>query len=731
MTDLQDNSDLDDFGGAVAPDALIEQEILAEVELAREMLAAPLAATGQSLREITEEFLTMSALEMENHAKSDSTRYSYRNIILRSIDLLTAEEKAEYINPDLELDGYKLLKKGMPVELVRRLLHTLSTQVRGQRGLASSSYVGQLTSSLNHWHKESNRLTEGSEGKLLVTPEVLQLFAIHIRSRKMILAKMRDLGIQVKDGDGKIALSFERYRILAQRALRNGTGESEARLSHLYLLLSWNLMTRCNSVGRLLWNSIGWSGDALTITYEKSKTNQEGINIVPRHVYANPLNPLICPVLALGVQLCSVSFLSYDRQDKVFNVKSPETSFSRWLSKHCKEIFPSGRSSLIGTHSIRKGSATYAMNVTNAPNGDAIKLRMEHLLGGCDDKYIFRGADADRVVGRCVNGLDSSSAEFATLPPHFATGSVVDLERVIAPAVWNGSTAEFKEAIPFLVASVIFHWDFLMANLHTNHPFRTSRIVSIKGKELWGDMVSTGIFRSANSDLRASGVPNAIYLLVANMELQRSIDALRGILESNPQITTNLILSQISSAHNVQILNTRIVTDIVGEAVAGINANCQMLMAQMNETLDHVRHANPNAIALDRANPRANYRTYPRIYTSLLQYVPPNFKMPRINSLSLWKLWLFGDPGNAEVTAPYHLIVPKTLPRSQQGQFSKGKQIMELIRSKTDKSYEQLIALGEERAMDEFINAFDQLFSESDVKPRHHYSMVYKAMRQF
>ena len=88
-TDLQDNSDPDDFGGAIAPDAL-----------AHEILTP----NGQSLREITEEFLTMSALDMENHAKSDSTRYSYRNIMLRSIDLLTTEEKAEHINPDLEPD---------------------------------------------------------------------------------------------------------------------------------------------------------------------------------------------------------------------------------------------------------------------------------------------------------------------------------------------------------------------------------------------------------------------------------------------------------------------------------------------------------------------------------------------------------------------------------------------------------------------------------------------------
>ena len=54
---------------------------------------------------------------------------------------------------------------------------------------------------------------------------------------------------------------------------------------------------------------------------------------------------------------------------------------------------------------------------------------------------------------------------------------------------------------------------------------------------------------------------------------------------------------------------------------------------------------------------------------------------------------------------------------------------MELIRSKTGKCYEKLINLGEERAMNEFIDALDQLFSESDFKPRHHYWMVFKAMR--
>jgi hypothetical protein len=64
-------------------------------------------------------------------------------------------------------------------------------------------------------------------------------------------------------------------------------------------------MAHSNTIFSLLWNNFGWSGDCHTILYEKSMTNQEGENRVPRHVYANPDDSVICPILALEIKICS------------------------------------------------------------------------------------------------------------------------------------------------------------------------------------------------------------------------------------------------------------------------------------------------------------------------------------------------------------------------------------------------------------------------------------------
>ena len=46
---------------------------------------------------------------------------------------------------------------------------------------------------------------------------------------------------------------------------------------------------------------VGWEADALLISTPKHKGDQEGAKCFARHLYANPLHPVICPVLALAV----------------------------------------------------------------------------------------------------------------------------------------------------------------------------------------------------------------------------------------------------------------------------------------------------------------------------------------------------------------------------------------------------------------------------------------------
>ena len=47
---------------------------------------------------------------------------------------------------------------------------------------------------------------------------------------------------------------------------------------------------------------MGWDKDALTVAFAHQKNNQQGDRPRdPRHIYANPLNPSICPILLLGI----------------------------------------------------------------------------------------------------------------------------------------------------------------------------------------------------------------------------------------------------------------------------------------------------------------------------------------------------------------------------------------------------------------------------------------------
>lgn len=69
--------------------------------------------------------------------------------------------------------------------------------------------------------------------------------------------------------------------------------------------------------------------------------------------------------------------------------------------------------------SLWKGGATYVFGITDGPDSDSVKLRMERKLGEADDRYIFRIAGSDKYVGRAVSGLNENNYNFSVLPPRY------------------------------------------------------------------------------------------------------------------------------------------------------------------------------------------------------------------------------------------------------------------------------------------------------------------------
>jgi hypothetical protein len=197
--------------------------------------------------------------------------------------------------------------------------------------------------------------------------------------------------------------------------------------------------------------------------------------------------------------------------------QSSEHRFSSWLMALCKEndedILAMGMEIAdIGTHSFRKGSATFLSSNPGGPSAISIYLRAGWSLGPVQSRYIFGSEGSDQFVGRAATGLNVNDTTFGVLPPHFneVDGPVLDLEEWdrILPGYATFYPTEFRAAIPFLLASLVYHCDYLGTTLPRHHPFFLTRVwtegvlLRLKPKVLSGEiqnsysgMIGTGCYR--------------------------------------------------------------------------------------------------------------------------------------------------------------------------------------------------------------------------------------------
>ena len=68
-------------------------------------------------------------------------------------------------------------------------------------------------------------------------------------------------------------------------------------------VLQWNLCCRSVNVETVRLEHMGFSGDAFRFKFKRAKNDQGGDLDHTKHVYANPLQPVTCPVLAWAVYM--------------------------------------------------------------------------------------------------------------------------------------------------------------------------------------------------------------------------------------------------------------------------------------------------------------------------------------------------------------------------------------------------------------------------------------------
>jgi len=209
------------------------------------------------------------------------------------------------------------------------------------------------------------------------------------RANSRTIAEYRLKG-KTKANIGKRHMFFDLYQALAKQYFRDGLMFEWA-----YHVLTWNLMTRGCSTSALRWSHIQTGNDSCVFIIPKSKADQEGVKLDPKHVFANTVNPYICPMYALGMYtLC----LRQQNPVDIFPGGQQLSRFAKSLhrNKHShRDILKLLKShgydpSDIGVHSIRKGAGSYAMNgqLGQTPSISAICLRTGWTQGAIKDKYL-------------------------------------------------------------------------------------------------------------------------------------------------------------------------------------------------------------------------------------------------------------------------------------------------------------------------------------------------------
>lgn len=145
-------------------------------------------------------------------------------------------------------------------------------------------------------------------------------------------------------------------------------------------------------------------------------------------------------------------------------------------------------------------------------------------------RYVFEGDGADQYCGRTAAGLPLYSTQFTVLPPHFDDAGLLSIEQLSELHVeYQQMTQSFKECMPFLLASLLFHEEWLEAHLHPSHPlFNTFLWKSSDLRAELKEHVVVGCFECPRTGMKATGVPPLHCPSRCNQEPSRRDDEIQG-----------------------------------------------------------------------------------------------------------------------------------------------------------------------------------------------------------
>ena len=244
-----------------------------------------------------------------------------------------------------------------------------------------------------------------------------------------------------------------------------------------------------------------------------------------------------------------------------------------------------------------------------------------------------------------MSGLPVSDHSFATLPPHFGPESLseVTLEcwNTVIPG-YSRYPETFRQALPYLLASVIYHEPFLRATLQPRHPLFCSQLFAGGLFKLFQGKVLLGVGECEVSGMRACGIPAHFVVAGQIYNLRREMDQLKEAMGKEKEE----LLQRINS------LPTDVVAAILDNiSVAGAHPITRADIAQLSDTIikkvSEMLASGSTSSTPDQpeapttsSTPAPKYLTW--TWEGRIHPVPPGWKLPRPPVKSFYLLWHFG-----------------------------------------------------------------------------------------
>jgi hypothetical protein len=471
--------------------------------------------------------------------------------------------------------------------------------------------------------------------------------------------------------EGKDALSMSNFRWIAGTMQKSRSKEHI--FAHCMLTMSWNLICRATNCVNILIPHLSWHEDSLIVQFAQSKTDQTGDNArFPRHVYSNPLDPAICPILSLAIYLLCFP----PTGDALFPGTQQYARFSSnlktLLSSATIQNEASSRGLIvsdIGTHSLRKGAATYVTSGTTVgASFSSVHLRAGWSLGGVLDRYMFQSDAGDNYVGRLVCGLPPTTADFAILPPFFQDDARDLVQRCI-DICFPKASAPLRMIAPFLIASVVYHHSFLVATLASDHTLFSSALFA---SGLRDRLQSHVICRPWAQDdpIKPTGIPPHVSIMSEVRSLTVSVNALLPAIEDLPLAVSSHVATEVDS-----ILETR--------AIGAGSVTRQGLEQAMRDILlsTGVADAIRTLTSSERAQTTPATAALPqyRLVAGMFRCLPEDFQLPTGTTMAAWQIYCCGN--HSKGYPPLCKVTPSDIvDKDVRKRFSEFKSLMTTIK---------------------------------------------------